>query len=365
MKIFFVLLLIGCLACTGKPKGFSFQLRGDFINVDTATVALYTFEDAPQLLLSTEMQDGKFVLKGLLPEPGIYLIEIGGVSTNVVLDAPDLFWPSDYLAIDSRYIKNSPATKTMLEIYGIIHEKYKIPTQVLYAKYFAKAREDGTLSAELEKELKEKNHECFLKLKEFILDYVKEHPNDLFIPVFIRQQMSEYGYEWGKKAYELLSSEMQNSQPGRLLKAHLDNLSRTVDGASFPEITVQDAEGESVNLKLSDGKVYLVDFWASWCGPCRAMMQTLKKMYKDYSGQSIEFISLSLDDKEKNWLPANEEERIPWGSYWIKDAFKSTIAKQLGIEAIPFIVLVDREGKIAAKNLRDQKLVDKINELLK
>ena len=72
-----------------------------------------------------------------------------------------------------------------------------------------------------------------------------------------------------------------------------------------------------------------------------------------------------MDDKEENWLSAHKEEQISWGSYWVKDAFKSTIAKQLGIEAIPFIVLVDRKGKIAAKNLRDQKLVNKINELLK
>ena len=365
MRIFVVLLLTGCLACTGKPKGFPVQLKGDFINVDTATVTLYTLEDTPQLLLSTKMQDGKFVLRGTLPEPGNYLIKIGGVSKSIVLDAPDLFWPSDYLAVDPRYIKNSPATKTMLEMYGLIREKYKIPTQALYAEYFAKAGKDGKLSVELEKELEEKNHEYFLKLGELILDYLKDHPNDLFIPVFIKQQMFEYDYEWGKRGYELLSSKMKASQPGRLLKSYLDDLSHSVIGASFPEIMVQDSEGKIVDLKLSEGKVYLIDFWASWCGPCRAMMQSLKKMHKEYFGLPIEFISLSLDDKEENWLSAHKEEQISWGSYWVKDAFKSTIAKQLGIEAIPFIVLVDRKGKIAAKNLRDQKLVNKINELLK
>ena len=250
-----MLLLTGCLACTGKPKGFPVQLKGDFINVDTATVTLYTLEDTPQLLLSTKMQDGKFVLRGTLPEPGNYLIKIGGVSKSIVLDAPDLFWPSDYLAVDQRYIKNSPATKTMLEMYGLIREKYKIPTQALYAEYFAKAGKDGKLSVELEKELEEKNHEYFLKLGELILDYVKDHPNDLFIPVFIKQQMFEYDYEWGKRGYELLSSKMKASQPGRLLKSYLDDLSHSVIGASFPEIMVQDSEGKIVDLKLSEGSI--------------------------------------------------------------------------------------------------------------
>lgn len=365
MRIFTVLLVMGCLACTGTPKGFHVQLKGDFINVDTATVALYTLENDPQLLLSTKMEEGKFVLKGTLPEPGNYSIKIGEVRVNIVLDAPELFWPSDYLAVDPRYIKNSPATKTMLDIYGIIREKYKVPTQALQAEYFAKAGEGGTLSAESEKELEEKNHECFLKLGELILDYVKEHPNDLFIPVFIKQQMSEYGYEWGKKGYELLSPEMQVSQPGRMLKEKLDNLSRTEVGAMFPVVTVQNAEGEMVDLKLGDGKVYVIDFWASWCGPCRAMMQELKEMYKTCRGKPIDFISISLDNTKKAWLPAHEEEQIPWGSYWIEENFNSSIVKQLGIEAIPFIVVVDQDGKIAGKNLRDEKLTGKINELLK
>ena len=120
-----------------------------------------------------------------------------------------------------------------------------------------------------------------------------------------------------------------------------------------------------VDLKFGNGKVYVIDFWASWCGPCRAMMKQLKELYKAYAGKSVDFISISLDSTEEAWLSAHEEEQIPWGSYWIKENFNSTIAERLGIEAIPFIVVVDQEGKIAGKNLRDQKLIDKVNELLK
>ena len=198
-----------------------------------------------------------------------------------------------------------------------------------------------------------------------ILAYVKEHANDLYMPVFIEDQLSEYDYDWGKRGYDLLSPEMQASQPGRLLKEKLDNLSHTVVGAKFPTFAVQDAQGNMVDLKFGDGKVYVIDFWASWCGPCRAMMQQLKELYKTYAGQSVDFISISLDYTEKAWLPAHEEEQIPWGSYWLKENFKSMIAEQLGIEAIPFIVVVDQKGRIAGKNLRDQKLIDKVNELLK
>ena len=75
------------------------------------------------------------------------------------------------------------------------------------------------------------------------------------MPVFIDDQLSEYDYDWGKRGYDLLSPEMQASQPGRLLKEKLDNLSHTVEGATFPSFSVQDAGGKMVELKFGDGKV--------------------------------------------------------------------------------------------------------------
>lgn len=364
MRIFIWMLLLVCVACAGKPKGYSFKLKGDFINVDTATVRLFSPGDEPRLLASASMKDGKFLLQGTLAEPGYYIIRVGDRKVGIVLDAPEMFWPSDYMMVDARYLKNSPAMKTQLEILGLIRETYEMPTRALFDEYNVKAG-GGNLSPELQKELDELAAQKFAQRGELILNYVKEHANNLYMPVFIQDQLVEYDYAWGMRGYELLSPEMQDSQPGRLLKEYLDNLSHTVVGAPFPEVTVQDAKGEKVDVKLGDGKVYVIDFWASWCGPCRAMMQRLKEMYKDYAGKPIDFISISLDTKEKNWLPAHEEEQIPWASYWIEENFKSPIAKQLGIEAIPFIVVVDQEGKIAGKNLRNKKLVDKINELLK
>ena len=92
MRLLISLLLIGLIACAEQPKGFTFKLRGDFINVDTATVNVLSPED--EVLLSTRMKDGKFVLQGTLPGPGYYAIDMGNQrKVKVMLDAPDMYWP--------------------------------------------------------------------------------------------------------------------------------------------------------------------------------------------------------------------------------------------------------------------------------
>lgn len=121
MRLLISLLLIGLIACAEQPKGFTFKLRGDFINVDTATVNVLSPED--EVLLSTRMKDGKFVLQGTLPGPGYYAIDMGNQrKVKVMLDAPDMYWPSDYNMVDARYVKNSPGTKSMLDILGVVRE---------------------------------------------------------------------------------------------------------------------------------------------------------------------------------------------------------------------------------------------------
>lgn len=157
-------------------------------------------------------------------------------------------------------------------------------------------------------------------------------------------------YENLKAAYNALSLEGKQTQCGKFLKNLVDSTERSAIGAMAPDFSVVDKNGKTLKLSSLKGKPVVVDFWASWCGPCRKEMAYLKKINKLFDGR-VQFLSVSLDDNRDKWLQASEEEQIPWLSYWDEAGFNKSRPRYLySFNAIPFILVIDRNGRIVAKN---------------
>ncbi len=110
------------------------------------------------------------------------------------------------------------------------------------------------------------------------------------------------------------------------------------------------------------GNYLVIDFWASWCGPCRKEMPNMKKAYEQFSGKGVSFFNVSIDSKEADWLKALDEEKMPWDQVLAPEAGKE-VMKLYQFSGIPFIVLLDKEGNILAKNLRGEQLIEKLKEV--
>lgn len=136
-------------------------------------------------------------------------------------------------------------------------------------------------------------------------------------------------------------------------------------GAVAPEINLPNPTGENIALSSLRGKVVLIDFWASWCGPCRKENPNVVAMYNRYKNQGFEIYSVSLDKDKAAWERAIAQDGLSWPSHVSDLAYwSSVVVKQYGFQGIPFTVLIDREGKIIAKGLRGEDLEKALISLL-
>ncbi|RXK82914.1 peroxiredoxin family protein [Filimonas effusa] len=161
-----------------------------------------------------------------------------------------------------------------------------------------------------------------------------------------------------------LSERLRNSEKGLQLQARFDALRKTRIGEKAIPFTLPDEKGNRVSLDQCRGKYVLVDFWASWCKPCRAENPVLLAAYKNYHQKNFEIISISLDLRKEDWLRAVKEDAMPWIQLSDGKGPNSNAALLYGVTSIPRNFLIDPAGVIVATDLRGEALDVKLSALL-
>lgn len=136
-------------------------------------------------------------------------------------------------------------------------------------------------------------------------------------------------------------------------------------GQYIPNINLQNDENESVNLQSLKGKILLVDFWASWCGPCRKANKKLVKLHKDYSDQDFEIVGISLDVDQNKWRKAILSDKLEHLQFIDPKGFDAQSAEIFGLEALPASFLFDREGKLIMINPNEKEIINYLNQIKK
>lgn len=165
--------------------------------------------------------------------------------------------------------------------------------------------------------------------------------------------------------FALLSATLQKSEKGKELRAQIEVGKRTMVGVKAIDFTQPDVNGTAIALSSFKGKYVLVDFWASWCGPCRAESPNLVKAYNAYKNKNFEIFGVSFDDNKAKWLKAVKDDKYTWPQVSELKGWESPISELYGILGIPFNLLLDPNGVIIARNLRGEALEKKLEEILK
>ncbi|HTN35469.1 MAG TPA: TlpA disulfide reductase family protein, partial [Arachidicoccus sp.] len=248
-------------------------------------------------------------------------------------------------------------------------EKFQASTKVisdqedsLFQRYqTARMQNDTAAAAAIEKQndgLNDKKEEASKK-------FIKENPKSYVSLNLLRSLTYTTDYGDLNKMFTGLDTAIQHSVSGVKIEKQLATMKQTAVGQPAIDFTLNDVNGKSVSLSSFKGKYVLVDFWASWCGPCRAENPNVVKAFDKYKSKGFTILGVSLDEDGAKWKEAIEHDKLAWTQVSDLKGWKADVAEKYGVRAIPANFLIDKEGTIIGHNLRGEELEAKLAEVVK
>lgn len=206
--------------------------------------------------------------------------------------------------------------------------------------------------------------------KNIVKELIEKNPNSLVCLIFVNKLDFDKDAAYIKMVIKGLSKYSENKfviglqEQWEQHKKFKNQHKKLELGMPAPEISLNDPTGKIIKLSSLKGNYVLIDFWASWCRPCRMESPTLVKIFKKYHSKGFEIYSVSLDKSGENWKKAIKDDKLEkWTHVSDLKSWNSEGGKTYNVKSIPYTVLIDREGKIIAKNLRGDGLKKKLEEI--
>ncbi|QPH40932.1 TlpA disulfide reductase family protein [Pedobacter endophyticus] len=357
-----LMLAVLTLLAVGSKAQDKFTITGTLPNAgtDKKLILSYINQEGKNSKDSTLLQDGKFTFNGLTAFGNRAYLELKPAQSEAGkksrTDFKEFYLEKGNTTVTGKdSIANSSITGTKLQSENLAYHEKMDPIQAEYqkivARYFkAKAAKD---SVEL-KQISVDAKPVMANMEATLDHFISNNPDSyLTADLVLGNKMAVIDVVKFEPIYSKLSKRVLASFTGKKITDKYEKAKQFAIGKSI-DFTLPDKDGNEFKLSSLKGKYVLVDFWASWCVPCRAENPFLLKAYGELKDKNFEIVGVSLDDKRANWLSAVKADNLPWKQVSDVKGFKTEVAVRFGITAIPQNVLIDPSGKVIAKDLRGE-----------
>ncbi len=362
-KVAYLFMLIALVvSCTSEPQ---YVLSGSVSGLDEGTVVLQKrVSGKMERIDSATIVNGVFEFpKGSVDYPEVYYLGIDGKRGNKMF-----FLENEHINVtgnaDSLYNATVAGGVTNDEYnrYNKMMEPFAQKNTELYQEYRSAVKEGRTEDAEA---LSEQRQELSTELEKAQMDWIKNNPSSYATPTILRSLMYGMDAEELNNHVNALDPKLKETDIVKLLQERVVALGKVAIGKVAPDFTMNDTGGNPVQLSDIIGpKVLLVDFWASWCGPCRAENPNVVKVYNEFHDKGFDILGVSLDSNKDAWLKGIADDHLDWHHVSDLKYWENAAAKLYAVNAIPANFLLDSKGVIIATNLRGDALRKKVAELL-